>query len=497
MNRRYLPAFALSVFVAGAGLTQVRDAEACGGCFHEPPRPNEVESVVTDHRMVFSISQTQTVLWDQVRYAGDPTQFAWVLPVQPGAQIELSHDAFIAALDASTQPVVQGPTQKYCGNGFGYDSRSSGGVGCGSSSDTASAFAPSGGEASDSGTTPGVTVVSQDTVGPYQAVTLRSSMGDALETWLTTNGFAVPASIQPTLSAYATEGFDFIALKLRPGQGVRAMQPVRIVTQGADPSLPLRMVAAGVGAHVGLELYVIGEGRYRTQNFPEAVVDFTKLTWDAAQSRSNFAQLEEAALAENGALGWITQSSSVASIYSGSATGVNPALGTVYASLCRPKITIDAPCDAAAPPPHDASSDAGEAGTSDAAPSEAGTPDAATCPPPSKQDVCDDIDVATNGMHGPIWVTRLRAHLPAHALAIGDLRLEAVSPQTQVSNVHATETYSDPKYDPCPATNGNTPSSSSSGCSCNAMREDDRFGTWFLLGFTALGMTLLLRRRRA
>ena len=501
MNRRYLPAFALSIFVVGAGLTQVRDAAACGGCFHEPPRPNEVESVITDHRMVFSISQTQTVLWDQVRYVGDPTQFAWVLPVQPGAKIELSHDAFMAALDASTQPVVKGPTTRFCGgNGFGYNEGRSGGLGCGSSSDSAfGSAAPTGNLDSDSGTTPGVTVVSQDTVGPYEAVTLRASMGDALETWLTTNGFAIPASIQPTLTAYVNEGFDFIALKLRPGQGVRAMQPVRIVSRGADPSLPLRMVAAGVGANVGLELYVIGEGRYHTQNFPDAVIDFTKLTWDPAVSRSNFAQLEEAALTAGGGLGWITQSSAPASRYASVGNGTNPGLYSVYTSLCRPKVTTDPPCDAGAPTPlPDASSDAGEAGTIDGGPIEAGTHDAATCPPPSKPDVCDDLDVATAGMRGDIWVTRLRARLPAHALTVGELRLEATADQAQVSNVHATETYSDPKYDPCPATtNQSAPSSSSSGCSCNAMRDDDRFGTWFLLGFTAFGMTLLLRRRRS
>jgi len=60
---------------------------------------------------------------------------------------------------------------------------------------------------------------------------------------------------------------------------VRAMRPVRVVTPGADPSLPLRMVAAGVGQSVGLTLYVLGEGRYQAQNFPNAIVDEKKLVW--------------------------------------------------------------------------------------------------------------------------------------------------------------------------------------------------------------------------
>src|ERR1700722_449283 len=102
-------------------------ARACGGCFHPPPGPTEVDgTVVTDHRMVLSLSMTQTVLWDQIKYAGTPADFAWVLPVKPGAVIELSQDAWIASLDAATQTVIQGPTSscgapstEYDGNGGG------------------------------------------------------------------------------------------------------------------------------------------------------------------------------------------------------------------------------------------------------------------------------------------------------------------------------------------------------------------------------------------
>jgi hypothetical protein len=507
MNRRLFPLVLLSGLVVVACVTEVRDADACGGCFHEPPpppKPNgppEVESVITDHRMVFSISQTQTVLWDQVRYAGDPKLFAWVLPIHPGARIELSHDAFIAALDASTRPVVSPPPPRYCpGSGFSSGGGGGGGIGCGASSESAT-MASGGGTDFDAGSTPGVTVISQETVGPYEAVTLRSTMGDSLETWLTTNGFDVPASIQPTLSAYAAEGFDFIALKLQPGQGVQAMQPVRIVTQGADLSLPLRMIAAGVGANVGLELYVIAEGRYHTQNFPDAVVDFAKLTWNGTSMSSNFAQLEEAALTAGDGRGWITQAATQAPFYAVNGTGLNPGLYETYVSLCQPTFPPPQPaCDAATAPPVDASSsdaadDGGEGGASDGG-SDAAAPDAATCPPPPPIDTCDDIDVATLGIQGTPWVTRLRARLPAQALGVGDLRLEATV-QSVVSNLHQTSTYSDPSYDPCPpTTSGAQPSSSSSGCSCNAMREDQRFGTWLLLGVTAFGTAAMLRRRK-
>ena len=76
-------------------------------------------------------------------------------------------------------------------------------------------------------------------MGPYETVTLRSTDDDALRAWLKSHDYAIPDSIAPTIDAYVREGFDFIALRLRPGCGERSMQPVRVVTKGADPTLPL------------------------------------------------------------------------------------------------------------------------------------------------------------------------------------------------------------------------------------------------------------------
>jgi hypothetical protein len=518
-----LPALALFSLAPLLALTaNARDAHACGGCFHPPPPPGpqENESVVTDHRMVFSISPSQTVLWDQIRYSGDPKEFAWVLPVHPGAHVELSHDAWIAALDASTQSVVTGPAPKVCGNGVSYggDTSSGGGCGFGSSSDTASAFggnAPTqdvdGGFAGNGG----VQLVSQDTVGPYETVTVRASQGDALETWLVDNGFDVAAAMKPTLGAYAAEGFDFIALKLRPGAGVRAMQPVRIVSPGADASLPLRMVAAGIGSHVGLTLYVVTEGRYHTENFPDAVVDFTKLAWDPIESHSNFAALTEAAMAAGDGRGWITEYAGQPDVAIGgfSGNGTNPPLSQAYQSLCQPTYPAPETCDAGGPPPP-LDAGGGSDAASDASPSDAATSvDAAphTCPPPQKPSLCDDLSIALDGLHTrDVWVTRLRAHLPADALAAGDLRLTPTSRQEAMTNLHHTDAYVDPSYDPCPKTSQSTPTPSSthsSGCACTTTAERDRargrgrqtseqLGTGLVFACAALATGALLRKRR-
>jgi len=488
-------------------VVDARDARACGGCFHPPPGPDEVDgTVVTDHRMVLSLSTTQTVLWDQIKYAGTPADFAWVLPVKPGAVIELSQDSWIASLDASTQTVIQGPSSSCGAAPTEYDGSGGGGCGFGASSESgggAEGFSPGLDGTADAGA---VQVVSQEVVGPYDAVTVRSSQGEALGDWLRVNGYAVPTGMQPTIDAFTSAGFDFIALKLAPGEGVQAMEPVRVITQGADPSLPLRMIAAGAGANVGIELFVLSEGRYHPQNFPDATIDFTQLAWDPTQSRSNYEELAAAALAANGGTGWLTEGAQPVNLYA--TGGYNLALGSAYESTCVP-LTLPAPpsCSSgleagtSSGDAGDAGGDAGTAGDADTAGNDAGTGmGTGSCEPTVVG--CDDLDLAMTGIDvGSLWVTRLRANLPFNALT-SDLVLEATASQVSVSNVHSTSIYTIPNYNPCPASKGiaagnNNGNSASGGCACRANDSPRSRYADAILGILLAVMTAgMVRRRR-
>jgi len=396
-----------------------RPAAACGGCFHGVA-PTE-KTVVTGHRMAFAISPTHTVLWDQIKYDGNPSEFAWVLPVHPGTRIEASYDEWFAALDASTQPQITGPTPSGGGGGGG------GGCGCGSMS-TLNASGDRGGGGQ-------VQVITQQVVGPYESVTLRASDPQALESWLAQHGFDLPATIKPTVDAYTSEGFDFIALRLRPGQGIRAMKPVRVITPGADLSLPLRMVAAGVGAHVGVTLWIVGEGRYEAQNFANATIDDSALVWNAAANRSNYEDLAATTMAQANGRTWLTESAQPANLFrsgarpSGCVYFGTPGLADAYYGACgaTPSCTSQPASDAGADAADDAASDAA-ADASQSCPSTNGPPE---CP------WFDDLALATNGLHATdVWVTRVRALLPVDALGTGDLRLVASASQTTVSNQH-------------------------------------------------------------
>jgi hypothetical protein len=229
--------------------------------------------------MLFSISQQQTTLYDEITYSGNPASFAWVLPIHGVATVGLSSDALFQNLGQDTAVTIQAP-QINCPQG-----------GC---PNAGVAFGSGAGAGGASTTTTGtVTVISQQVVGPYETVQLASSDPMALRNWLSMHGYNVPATDGPVIDAYTAEGFNFLALKLVPGMGVNAMRPVRVTTMGATPSLPLRMVAVGSGAIVPITLWVIAEGRYTTANMQSFTVDPGQLVWDWDTQSSNYAQVKQ------------------------------------------------------------------------------------------------------------------------------------------------------------------------------------------------------------
>lgn len=445
MTLRKALALGSAALVAGLALAS-NDARACGGCFH--PENQADATVVTGHRMAFSISTKQTVLWDQVQYSGSPADFAWVLPVKAGAVLELSNDAWFETLDAATETRVL-PKQLACGfSGGGFDEGGgNSGCGCGSgSADTAPTAADSfgGGAGAGSNAPPPVQVLHEGTVGPYDTVTLKANVPGALTAWLQKNGYAISSSEQPLVDAYVAEGFDFIALRLKPDAGVQQMKPVRVVTPGAVPALPLRMVAAGTGANVAITLFVVSEGRWETQNFPNALVDPKLVAWDFNASKSNYAKLRDATLAAD-TKAWLTSYAQTGTLFS---PALIPNQGQVPYTLTN-NSTFTTIADAYI---GQGQLDGEAQGCSNSFAQYASSADQVvdlcdamgqncTTPAPGQIDArslacgtLDDIAVALTGLHPKdVWLTRLEANLP-HAALDADLVIDAAKQQTTVPN---------------------------------------------------------------
>jgi len=412
-------ALILGIAAAAAALVAEHQAAACGGCFVPPA---QTASDITDERMLLTVSGTQSTLYDQIEYQGAPASFAWVLPIRGTVTVGLSADVLFDSIDALTQTTIRQPPSSCAGPCFGVP------LGAGASAAT------SGESSGTSDAAPAVTVLKQDNVGPYLTVQLQATDPGALNAWLQQNNFVIPADVTPVINQYVTEGFNFLAMKLLPGQGVQAMRPVRVTTPGASLSLPLRMAAIGTGTIVGITIWVVADGRFEPQNFPFYHIDDSALVWDWSTSLSNYTTLRvqnEATLLN---AGWEIESSLELNeqtitnvILSGGLYNPNGGLG--FAA------------------PSDPSADYLSIGNPDAgADSGAET---------SEEVRTDDVNALFAGLTGPIVrVTRMRGDI-AHAAMTTDLVLQASADQSELSNIrNVTQSVNEvcPVYPGCPAT---------------------------------------------
>jgi MYXO-CTERM domain-containing protein len=393
-----------------------RQASACGGEFVPP---NENDSVVTDHRMILAIGPQQTTLYDEIEFKGAPASFAWVLPIKGTATVALSADVLFASLDQLTssqvvEPPANCPPPPSCGDSFGVEGPTASGA-----ADVDAGAARS-----------AVTVTAQQQVGPYETVQLHSSDPNALNAWLTQHGYSIPSSVAPIVSAYVADNFDFLAMKLAPGEGVTAMQPVRVTTAGASPVLPLRMVAAGTGATTGITLWVAASGRWQPQNFPFFIITDSELAWDWNTNASNYETVRLSHEAQLGGKGWQVESS--LDLNENSVT-----------SLVQQTVEFGGQGGSSAPvggylPVGDGGVGAGDSGGIDAGFVDGGAPAGDGGYESAMTVEQDDFNALFVGAsNGVVRFTRMRSDI-AHTALTADLTLEASSDQSELSNVHNT-----------------------------------------------------------
>jgi MYXO-CTERM domain-containing protein len=401
-------ALLVTVPVALTALSHAHEAAACGGCF-----VSQTESTqVTGHRMILSVSNTATTLWDQITYSGNPAEFAWVLPIHGTVDVETSSDALFNNLEQVTavtvaSPTIQCPQPPDC-DGFGATGSSGAGGGSASGEDP-------------------VQVLAQEVVGPYETAQLASDDPLALQNWLTLNGYNVPADIAPVIAAYVDEGLNFLALKLAPGEGVDSMKPVRITTAGAAPTLPLRMVAAGTGATTAITLWVMGEGRYQPSNFPAFEIAPSDLVWDWDAQKSNYSSLKAGEFEASGGFAWLMEAGEPFAAYD-------------LEYLLTDLVTYD--------PKGSGYGDAMGVGAMEAC--------------------LADLDALYGSIDmGSVWVTRMHAELSRPALAtdltVGAAANQSVIPRYLEAASQVGTPPACPEFQPCDDTDGTSAGSGDSG----------------------------------
>ncbi len=487
-----------SLGLVSAGSAVVRDAAACGGVFvPASERPSE-RQLVRDHRIAIAIGRTQTVIWDEVRFDDSPRDLAWVSPVLPGTKIELASSEWLDALEASTQPIVYAPRDR----GFGGCAL----TGCAESDESFTIRSSPGG---------GIVLLNESIIGPYETVTIRSEAdADAPFRWLTQNGYEVTPEVRPLLHAYAEAGYDFAALRLRPGCTGTKMQPIRMVVPGNVPKVLLRMALAGATRSADVTVFTLGETAYRPSSHPHARLDDDALVWSFANESSNYDAVANETMQREGGRTWLIEASKSAQPRVNGNELPVPSLTEAYDQLCRGGVA-DGPPPEIAPtlPPckdtpldggpdgdageeesdaGDAGEDAGESDAGDAGEEDGGldepAPDAGApsepglrCKPAGLNDLESTRETVGSAN---VIVTRMRARIPPASLTTELELAPDTSGSLPITNLH--QALRDDREEEERPDKG----------ACASSRRRDPVTKWGPGGAALFALALWLRRRR-
>jgi hypothetical protein len=234
-------------------------ASACGGFFcNRQPIDQSGENIV------FAVQEDGTMETHvQILYQGTAEEFAWILPVPTLPEVGVGTDALFQQIRQATNPTfpldreVTGtcrPTPSCPSDGLLWEGDDRAGAGSGD----AAAAPPS---------DPGVEVLLQEAVGPYDAVVLSAGDADALFAWLTDNGYDIPEASVPLLMEYIEEGSFFLALKLQQDRGTGEIQPVVLRYTERKPCVPIKLTAIATVPDMPITAYILGDRRARPSNY--------------------------------------------------------------------------------------------------------------------------------------------------------------------------------------------------------------------------------------
>jgi len=258
MNRIIVGLAGLSIATATAFVVPTT-ASACGGFFcNRQPIDQSGENIV------FAVEEDGTMETHvQILYQGTAEEFAWILPIPSLPEVSVGTDALFQQIRQSTNPSFPlnyertgecRPTP-YCDYDDDYlfgEADGRGGMRAGPPADPAA---------------PGVDVLLQEAVGPYDAVVLASTDAMALFDWLTDNGYDIPEASVPLIMEYITDGSVFLALKLQQDRGTGEIQPVVLRYEERKPCVPIKLTSIATVPDMPVTAYILGDRRARPSNY--------------------------------------------------------------------------------------------------------------------------------------------------------------------------------------------------------------------------------------
>jgi hypothetical protein len=273
-------------------------ALACGGFFCGSPADVPDPVVQTEERILFEVDPAteEVTAYIEIQYEGEPTDFAWLLPVagpvDPETGIDTAPPGLFDDLELVTAPVFR-------------QIDTMGGVAA-CSGPTCCGPAPTGQDwATSNGSASGVSVVGEAVVGPYAVEILVASEGDNLVNWLQGNGYAFPDAAAEPLQVYIDQGLQFVAVKLLPTERQGPIDTLVVSCAAGTPTIPLLLTAISSAPSLEITAYVLGSERYVPENYED--LDFDYRLVQVFDGESDYEDLLDEAVEEAGGQAWNTE----------------------------------------------------------------------------------------------------------------------------------------------------------------------------------------------
>jgi hypothetical protein len=301
---RSIQHLALSGLCAAAAALSSRPAEACGGFFCSQSQPVNQAA----ERIIFADNGDGTITAViQILYEGPSENFSWLLPlgsVPQDDEIGVASDIAFTRLQLATNPqfnlntIVEGTCKSVTVN------------------QPDGALVPTGVSASDGAPRDNalegesVTVEASGVVGAFEWTVISVDANGAdpavpAVTWLTENGYDIPAGSSQLIGPYLAEGMYLLALRLTKGSNTGSIRPLRITYRAEAPMIPIKLTAVAANEDMGVMTWALSNARAVPINYNALELNEARINWFNAAS--NYGDVVTEAADEAGGQGFVTE----------------------------------------------------------------------------------------------------------------------------------------------------------------------------------------------
>lgn len=250
-------------------------ARACGGTFCDQGAPRSVDQ--SGENILFVHFEGRLEAHVQIRYQGDPTRFAWLVPLPEEPEVFIGSQPLFDALLESSAPVYGVRTTRLECDGTVTESETeSSGCDSPSSTPTQTGIAPGQQSQSDSGM---MADPIGKTVGSFEVAFLRPGSTAEVATWLADNSFQVPAGTEEFLAPYIEAGAVIAAVRLAPDAGVNEIHPIVLRFNATRAAIPIQLTAVAATVDMRVRAFFLGQGRVSPSNYKHLKLNPLRLPW--------------------------------------------------------------------------------------------------------------------------------------------------------------------------------------------------------------------------